>query len=139
MARRASTGAAASSAPEGQTSRSASCGLIATRFQLDGHAAETVAWSYADPIPVGGLRDDGGLCILCETPKTFEDWAKFAAVTENGGGRLQPNLPLVLPLSGALQHLFNYPYNVKTLGDLIEDCLGRYTRQLGYPCHEMLD
>ncbi len=88
---------------------------------------------------MGGLRDDGALCILCETPKTFEDWAKFAAVTENGGDRLVPIWRLVLPWSVALELLSNYQYNVKTLGDLIKVYRGGSTEELGYRSNEMLD
>jgi hypothetical protein len=85
----------------------------------DGHNAEAVYWSYADPIPDGGLRDG----ILCETPKTFADWAKFSSI-EKSGGRLVPIWRLVLPWSLPLELLSNYQYTVKTLDEVIANYQG---------------
>jgi hypothetical protein len=91
-----------------------------------GHQIERLVWSYADPIPASGI----GAGILCEVPKTFDDWSKCAALTANGS--IEPIWRLVLPWSLLREMLSIYEYNAATLSDLIEVYRGRSKTHVGH-------
>lgn len=103
----------------------ASTNYLCSGLQQRGYQVDRCVWSYAEALPTGGLGEG----ILCEVPKSFEDWAKCAALTADG--RVRPIWRLVLPLSLLREMLSKYEYNAATLQELLMVYRGRAEEQVG--------
>lgn len=102
-------------------------------LQQTGHRIERVVWSYADPIPEGGFAPG----ILCEIPKTFSDWSKFAKIAESP--QIQPIWQIVLPWSLLREMMSIYEYNASTLDELLKVYHGRSKERVGRRANEHID
>ncbi len=111
----------------------ASTDYLCTGLQQLGHKVDRRVWSYSEALPAGGL----GQGILCEVPKSFEDWAKCAALTADG--RVRPIWRLVLPLSLLREMLSKYEYNAATLQELLTVYRGRAEERVGRRTNEHIE
>jgi hypothetical protein len=90
-----------------------------------GYGVERCLWTYADP-PSAVSSGEG---ILCEIPKSFDDWARCAVVTSDG--TIRPLWRLVFPLSLFREMFSIYEYNASTVSDLFEVYRGRSEEAVG--------
>jgi hypothetical protein len=102
-------------------------------LEASGHRVTRIRWSFADPIPAGGL----GTGILCDIPKTFDEWRACAAVIADGS--VQPIWHRILSWSVLRQMLAKYEYNVESLEELIKVYRGRATEAIGRRSNAQID
>jgi hypothetical protein len=104
---------------------SASVDQLCKILGVRGYKVEQVRWSFADPIPPGGI----GPGILCDVPKTFDEWQLCTAAVRDGG--VEPIWRYILPISLLRELLDKYEYNASTLEELLKVYRGRAPEEIG--------
>ena len=108
-------------------------GELCRLLEATGRSAQRIPWSFSHPIPKEGL----GAGVLCDVPKSFDEWRVCAAVCADG--RVQPIWRLVMRWSLLHELLSKYEYNVSTLDQLITMYRGRAPQEIARRSNAQLD
>ena len=80
--------------------------LLAEALSKDGHGSKIVEWSYGQPFPL----PEAGRAILCEVPRTPDDYAALFAFKERDP-RCETIWELTLPIAAVREMIAVFDYN----------------------------